>query len=220
MAAKGGKKKGTGAEEKPKFFPPEELSKNAYIRSYDEYKELFGRSIDEPESFWAEMAESLDWVKKWDKVFFWDDKEQKHTWFEGGKLNVSYNCLDRHVKTDKRDKVAYIWEADEPGQSKTLTYRQLYDEVCKFSNVLKKYGVKKGDRVCIYLPMILELPIAMFACARIGAIHSVVFGGFSSEALKDRILDSDCETLVAADASYRGGKLVPLKNNADAAQDA
>jgi acetyl-CoA synthetase len=163
------------------------------------------------------MAETLDWVRKWDKVFNWDDKEYKHTWFEGGKLNVSYNCLDRHLKTDKRDKIAYIWEADEPGQSKTLTYQQLYDEVCKFANVLKKYGVKKGDRVCIYLPMIPELPIAMLACARIGAVHSVVFGGFSSDALRDRILDSDCETLVAADASYRGGKLVPLKKNADAA---
>jgi len=217
MAAKGGKKKGTGAEERTKFFPPEELSKNAYIKSYEEYKELYDRSVNEPESFWAEMAESLHWVKKWDKVFSWDDKEYKHTWFEGGKLNVSFNCLDRHVKTDKRDKVAYIWEADEPGQSKTLTYQQLYDEVCRFANVLKKYGVKKGDRVCIYLPMILELPIAMLACARIGAIHSVVFGGFSSDALKDRILDSDCDTLVAADASYRGGKLVPLKKNADAA---
>ena len=217
MAAKGGKKKGTGAEERTKFFPPEELSKKAYIKSYEEYKELYDRSVNEPESFWAEMAETLDWVKKWDKVFFWDDKECKHTWFEGGKLNVSYNCLDRHVKTAKRDKVAYIWEADEPGQSKTLTYRQLYDEVCKFANVLKKYGVKKGDRVCVYLPMILELPIAMLACARIGAIHSVVFGGFSSDSLRDRILDSDCETLIAADASYRGGKLVPLKKNADAA---
>ena len=217
MAAEDKEKKGTGAEERTKFFPPEELSKKAYIKSYEEYKELYDRSVNEPESFWAEMAESLHWVKKWDKVFSWDDKECEHTWFEGGKLNVSYNCLDRHVKTAKRDKVAYIWEADEPGQSKTLTYQQLYEEVCRFANVLKKYGVKKGDRVCIYLPMILELPIAMLACARIGAIHSVVFGGFSSDSLRDRILDSDCETLVAADASYRGGKLVPLKKNADAA---
>jgi acetyl-CoA synthetase len=217
MASEGEEKKGTVAGERTKFFPPEELSKKAYVKSYEEYKELYDRSIDEPESFWAEMAETLDWVRKWDKVFNWDDKEYKHTWFEGGKLNVSYNCLDRHLKTDKRDKIAYIWEADEPGQSKTLTYQQLYDEVCKFANVLKKYGVKKGDRVCIYLPMIPELPIAMLACARIGAVHSVVFGGFSSDALKDRILDSDCETLVAADASYRGGKLVPLKKNADAA---
>ena len=217
MASEGEENKGKGAGERRKFFPPEELSKNAYLKSYEEYKELYDRSINEPESFWAEMAESLDWVEKWDKVFSWDDKEYKHTWFEGGKLNVSYNCLDRHLKTGKRDKIAIIWEADEPGQSKTLTYQQLYEEVCKFANVLKKYGVKKGDRVCIYLPMILELPIAMLACARIGAVHSVVFGGFSSDALRDRILDSDCQTLVASNASYRGGKLVPLKKNVDAA---
>ena len=217
MASESEEKKGKGAGERTKFFPPEELSKNAYLKSYEEYKELYDRSINEPESFWAEMAESLDWVEKWDKVFSWDDKEYKHTWFEGGKLNVSYNCLDRHLKTGKRDKIAIIWEADEPGQSKTLTYQQLYEEVCKFANVLKKYGVKKGDRVCIYLPMILELPIAMLACARIGAVHSVVFGGFSSDALRDRILDSDCQTLVASNASYRGGKLVPLKKNVDAA---
>jgi len=217
MASGGKEKKGAGAGERTKFFPPEDLSKNAYIKSYEEYRELYDRSVNEPESFWAEMAESLDWYEKWDRVFFWDDKEYKHTWFEGGKLNVSYNCLDRHVKAGKGDRVAFIWEADEPGESKTLTYQQLYDEVCRFANVLKKYGVKKGDRVCIYLPMVLELPIAMLASARIGAIHSVVFGGFSSDALRDRILDSDCQTLVAADASYRGGKLVHLKRNADAA---
>ena len=217
MASGDKEKKGAAAEERTKFFPPEELSKKAYVKSYEEYRELYDRSVNEPESFWAEMAESLDWYEKWDKVFYWDDKEYKHTWFEGGKLNVSYNCLDRHVKAGKGDRVAFIWEADEPGESKTLTYQQLYDEVCRFANVLKKYGVKKGDRVCIYLPMVLELPIAMLASARIGAIHSVVFGGFSSDALRDRILDSDCQTLVAADASYRGGKLVHLKRNADAA---
>jgi acetyl-CoA synthetase len=217
MAPEVGEEKGTKDEERTKFFPPEELSKRAYIKSYEEYKELYDRSINEPESFWSEMAEDLDWVKKWDKVFNWDDKEYKHTWFEGGKLNASYNCLDRHVQGGKSDKIAYIWEADEPGESKTLTYGQLYEEVCKFANVLKKYGVKKGNRVCIYLPMVLELPIAMLACARIGAVHSVVFGGFSSDALRDRILDSDCETLVATDAGYRGGKIVPLKKNADEA---
>ncbi len=167
------------ADKRTILYPPEELSKNAYIKSMDEYKEMYDRSIEDGDAFWGEMAETLDWYKKWDNVYSWDEKECKCTWFAGGKLNVSYNCLDRHVKAGKGDKVAIIWEPDEPGDGKTYTYGQLLDEVCKFANVLKKHGVKKGDRVCIYLPMIPELPIAMLACARIGAIHSVVFGGFS-----------------------------------------
>jgi acetyl-CoA synthetase len=161
------------------------------------------------------MAETLDWFDKWDTVYSWDESKHELTWFAGGKLNVSYNCLDRHCKTAKRDKIAIIFEPDEPGPSKTFTYQQLLDEVCRFANVLKKHGIKKGDRVCIYLPMIPELPIAMLACTRIGAIHSVVFGGFSSDALRDRILDCNCETVIASDASYRSGKVIPLKKNVD-----
>ncbi len=204
-------------EEKIKFYPPEELSRQAYIKSFEEYESLYNRSVEDPEGFWGEMAEELDWYKKWNKVFFWDKENYVHRWFEGGKLNVSYNCLDRHLSTPRRNKIALIWEPDTPGPSKTYTYQQIYEEVCKFANVLKKYGVKRGDRVCIYLPMIPELPIAMLACARIGAIHSVVFGGFSSDSLRDRILDSDCETLIASDGSFRGGKKIPLKKNADEA---
>ncbi|MBN2025358.1 MAG: acetate--CoA ligase [Actinobacteria bacterium] len=198
------------------LYPPEELSKNAYIKSVDKYREMHKRSIEETDSFWSEMAETLDWYKKWDTVYSWEPEECICTWFGGGKLNVSYNCLDRHVNAGKADRVAIIWEPDEPGEGRTYTYGQLLEEVSKFANVLKKHGVKKGDRVCIYLPMIPELPIAMLACARIGAIHSVVFGGFSSDALRDRILDSDCKTLICSDAGYRSGKTVPLKKNADA----
>ncbi|RJP33684.1 MAG: acetate--CoA ligase [Actinobacteria bacterium] len=204
------------ADKRTILYPPEELSKNAYIKSMDEYREMHRRSIEEGDSFWSEMAETLDWYRKWDSVHTWDPQECECTWFEGGKLNVSYNCLDRHVNSGKADRVAIIWEPDEPGEGRTYTYGQLLDEVCRFANVLKKHGVKKGDRVCIYLPMIPELPIAMLACARIGAIHSVVFGGFSSDALRDRILDSDCKALICADAGFRSGKTVPLKKNADA----
>lgn len=200
-----------------KIYAPEELSKNAHIKSFDEYKEMYDRSINDTDGFWGEMAENLDWFKKWDNVYSWDKDKHELKWFEGGKLNVSYNCLDRHVKGDKGDKIALIWEPDEPGQNKTYTYKELLDEVCKFANVLKKHGIKKGDRVCIYLPMIPELAIAMLACTRIGAIHSIVFGGFSSDALRDRILDSDCCALIASDGSYRGGKVIPLKKNADRA---
>ncbi|MDD5747892.1 MAG: acetate--CoA ligase [Actinomycetota bacterium] len=201
-----------------KIFPPKELSQHAWVKSFDEYKELYRKSVEDPDMFWGEKAEEeLDWFKKWDTVYFWDEKKCVCKWFDGGRLNASYNCLDRHCKNGKKDRVAIIWEGDDPGKQKTFTYQQLLDEVCRFANVLKKYGVKKGDRVCIYLPMIPELPIAMLACARIGAIHSVVFGGFSSDALRDRILDSDCEALVCSDAGFRGGKVVPLKKNADQA---
>ncbi len=201
------------------IYPPEEISKGAYIKSMDEYKDIYDRSINDVDNFWGEMAESLDWYKKWDTVYTHDEKEHRFTWFGGGKLNASYNCLDRHCSNGKGDKAAIIWEPDEPGESRTLTYQQLLDEVCRLANALKKHGVKKGDRVCIYLPMIPELPIAMLACARIGAVHSVVFGGFSSDALRDRILDSDCQTLICSDASYRSGKVIPLKKNADWALD-
>jgi len=206
-------------EEKRVFNPPEELSKKAYIKSLDEYKEIYKRSVDDPEGFWSEMAEQLNWFKKWDSVLFEDFKEGKHEWFVGGKLNVSYNCLDRHLKTWRKNKAALIWEGD-IGDSKTLTYQQLYHQVSKFANVLKKHGIKKGDRVTIYLPMILELPIAMLACARIGAIHSVVFGGFSADALRDRMLDCKTKMLICVDGYYRGGRIIRSKDNADEALEA
>ena len=196
--------------------PPEELSKKAYIKSMAEYKKIYQQSIDDPEGFWGKMAEQLDWFKKWDKVLVEDFKEGKHEWFVGGKLNVSYNCLDRHLNTWRKNKAALVWEGD-IGDSKTLTYQELYHQVCKFANVLKKHGVKKGDRVSIYLPMVLELPIAMLACARIGAIHSVVFGGFSADALRARIIDCDSTFLICSDGYYRGGKIIRSKDNADQA---
>jgi len=205
--------------EKRVFNPPKEIRQKAYIKSLDEYKKIYQRSIDDPEGFWGELAEQLDWYKKWDKVVVEDFKEARHEWFVGSKLNVSYNCLDRHLNTWRKNKAALIWEGD-TGDSKTLTYQQLYYEVCKFANVLKKHGVKKGDRISIYLPMILELPIAMLACARIGAIHSVVFGGFSAEALRDRILDCGAKILICADGYYRGGRIIRSKDNPDVALEA
>jgi acetyl-CoA synthetase len=198
------------------FNPPKELSDQAYIKSLDEYREIYKRSIEEPEKFWGELAEQIDWYKKWDKVCVEDFANAKHEWFVGGKLNVSYNCLDRHLKTWRKNKAALIWEGD-GGESKTLTYQELYHEVVKFANVLKKHGVKKGDRVSIYLPMILELPIAMLACARIGAIHSIVFGGFSADALRDRILDCESNFLICVDGYYRASRVIRSKDNADAA---
>jgi len=202
--------------EKRVFNPPEELSKQAYIKSWDEYRQIYQRSLTDPEGFWGEMAEQLDWYRKWDRVLVADFKEGRHQWFTGGKLNVSYNCLDRHLNTWRKNKAALIWEGD-IGDSRVLTYQQLYREVCKFANVLRKLGIKKGDRVAIYLPMIVELPIAMLACARIGAVHSVVFGGFSADALKSRIQDCEAETLICCDGYYRGGRAVRSKDNADAA---
>ena len=202
------------------FDPPEELRKTAYIKSMEEYQKMYQRSLNDTEGFWGELAdENLDWYEKWDKVLDSDFKEAKHQWFVGGKLNVCCNCLDRHVKTWRRNKAAIIWEGD-IGDSRVLTYQQLHREVCKFANVLKKAGVQKGDRVSIYLPMIPELCISMLACARIGAIHSVVFGGFSAEALRDRMLDCQPKVLVCCDGYYRGGKVIRSKDNADQALDA
>jgi len=206
-------------EEKRIFNPPDEISKKAYIKSLDEYKGIYQRSINDPERFWGELAEQLDWYKKWNKVLVEDFKEAKHEWFVGGKLNVCYNCVDRHLKTWRKNKAAVVWEGD-LGDSKTLTYQELYYQVCKFANVLKKHGIKKGDRVSIYLPMILELPIAMLACARIGAIHSVVFGGFSADALRDRMLDCGSKILICADGYYRSGRVIRSKDNADEALEA
>ncbi|MDF1529369.1 MAG: AMP-binding protein, partial [Sedimenticola sp.] len=170
------------------------------------YKAMYQRSVEDPDGFWGDAAEEfLTWSKKWDKVSEWDFNDANIKWFQGGKLNVSYNCLDRHLDT-RGDQTALIWESDNPNEDKKISYRELHREVCKFANVLKSRGVKKGDRVCIYMPMILEASVAMLACTRIGAVHSIVFGGFSPDALSSRILDSDCQTLITADESVRGGK--------------
>jgi acetyl-CoA synthetase len=200
-----------------KVYPvTKEFAENAHISS-ELYESMYAQSIEDPDAFWAEQAnEFLDWSKSWDKVQDWDFKTGLIRWFEGGKLNVSYNCLDRHLAT-RGDQVALLWEGDDPEVDKKITYRELHEEVCKFSNVLKQRGVKKGDRVCIYMPMVTEAAVAMLACTRIGAVHSIVFGGFSPDSLRDRILDSDCQTLITADEGVRGGKAVPLKLNADKA---
>ncbi|HSR12522.1 MAG TPA: AMP-binding protein, partial [Thermodesulfobacteriota bacterium] len=204
-------------EEKRVFPPSKEFSSKAHIKSLDEYKKIYQRSIDDPDGFWGEQAQNLEWFKKWDKVLDYSFGDNLYIkWFQGGKINVTVNCLDRHVKGGRKDRAALIWEG-EPGDSRKYTYGQLYAEVCKFANVLKKKGIKKGDRVTIYMPMIPELPIALLACARIGAIHSIVFGGFSAEALRDRIQDANASTLITTDASYRSGKVIGLKSNADAA---
>lgn len=203
-------------EEKRQFPPPKKFSERAHIKSMAQYNKIYKKSVEDPNSFWAEQAEALDWYKKWNKVEQYDFKKLEIKYFSGGKLNASYNCVDRHLKTWRRNKAAIIWEG-EPGDSRTLTYQELYHEVCKFATVLKRHGVKKGDRVTIYLPMVPELPIAMLACARIGAIHSVVFAGFSALALQERINDAQAKLLVTADGSFRRGKVILLKHNADEA---
>jgi len=208
--------------EKRVFDPPKEFVEKAYIKSMEEYEKLYKRSIEDPEGFWGEMAEKhLDWFKKWDgpveEYSFKDDIYIRY--FAGGKLNVSYNCLDRHLNTWRKNKAALIWQGEPLEESITYTYQELHREVCKFANVLKKLGVKKGGRVTIYLPMIPELPIAMLACARIGAIHSIVFGGFSAEALRDRIQDCESDILITCNHGYRSGRVLPSKKNADVAMD-
>ncbi len=197
--------------------PPAWVRENAWIKSLDEYDAMYRRSVEDPEGFWAEMAEEyLHWNKKWDTVLEWEFETPKVEWFKGGETNVSYNCVDRHVLGGRADQAALVWESDD-GETKTLTYGDLLREVSRFANVLKKHGVGKGDRVAIYMPMILELPIAMLACARIGAIHSVVFGGFSANSLRDRIQDSTCKAVVTADEGIRGGRPVALKAAVDEA---
>ena len=198
------------------FDPPEGLRQQASIKSLKQYKEMYQNSLEDTETFWGTYAQELDWFEKWAKVFEGDFERAQTKWFVGGRLNAAYNCLDRHLSMERGDKVAFLWEGVS-GESKTYTYRQLHREVCRFANVLKHLGVKKGDRVALYLPMIPELPIAMLACARIGAIHSVVFGGFSAESLRERILDCGASLLVTANYSLSRGKNFPSKKQADLA---
>ncbi|MDP2177674.1 MAG: acetate--CoA ligase [Methylicorpusculum sp.] len=195
-----------------------EIAAHAHITEKT-YNSLYQRSINDTEAFWAEQAQQfLSWDKPFEKVLDYDYLKGYTRWFEGGRLNVSTNCLDRHLET-RGDQVAIIWESDNPANHKTLTYRQLHEQVCKFANVLKAQGVKKGDRICIYLPMILESAVAILACTRVGAVHSIVFGGFSSDSLRDRIQDADCGVVICADESIRGGKSMPLKAGVDQAVD-
>ena len=197
---------------------PADLAATAHIDE-ERYRNLYQRSVDDPEGFWAEYADKfVTWFKKWDRVmdYSYDADNLYIRWFEGGKLNVSYNCLDRHLDT-RGDQTAIIWEGDNPEEDKHITYRELHAQVCRLANVMKERGVQKGDRVCIYLPMIPEAAVAMLACTRIGAVHSIVFGGFSPDSLRDRIQDSECRLIITSDESVRGGRHVPLKRNADTA---
>ena len=199
-----------------KYPVPAEFRARAHI-DREKYLAMYRRSIESPDAFWAEQAEKfVDWYKRWDTVAQADFTQGRFAWFKGAKLNVSYNCIDRHLTT-RGDQTAIIWESDDPGTDARITYRQLHERVCRLANALKSRGVKKGDRVCIYMPMIPEAAYAMLACARIGAIHSVVFGGFSPQSLKDRILDSDCRTVITADEGVRGGRPIPLKSNTEEA---
>jgi acetyl-CoA synthetase len=200
------------------FAPTPEFSQKAHIKSLEEYKQLYEKAKANPEAFWAELAETeLHWFQKWDQVLDWQPPFAK--WFVNGKINISYNCLDRHLTTWRKNKAALIWEG-EPGDSRTLTYFQLHREVCQMANVLKQLGVQKGDRIGIYMPMIPEAAIAMLACARIGAPHTVVFGGFSAEALKDRLVDAEAKLVITADGGWRKDAIVPLKEQVDKAIEA
>ncbi len=198
-------------------FPKADAVRRAAQLSQEDYRRLYRESIEHPSTFWAEQATRfLDWSTPWQTVQRYDLKTGEAAWFAGAKLNVSYNCIDRHL--DKRgDQTALLWEGDDPAESAHITYKKLHHHVCRLANVLKSRGVNKGDRVCIYMPMIPEAAYAMLACSRIGAIHSVVFGGFSPDSLRDRILDADCRTVITADEGVRGGKFVPLKQNVDKA---
>ena len=200
--------------------PPASASENAYLKNMEEYQAMYQKSIEDPDGFWSAVADDFHWYSQWDQVrgYNYDRREGPISieWFKGAKTNVCYNCVDRHLET-RADKTAIIWEGNEPGEDATITYRQLHQQVSKFANVLKSRGVKKGDRVSIYMPMVPEAAVAMLACARIGAVHSVVFGGFSAEALADRIVDSNCKTLITANGTFRGAKAIPMKPNADQA---
>src|SRR5437867_2623291 len=204
-------------DERRVFPPPKEFSKRAQIKSLAHYRKLYQESIRSPEKFWGRAAQNeLHWFKPFTKVLQWQEPYAK--WFGGGQLNVSYNCLDRHLGTAVANKAALIWEGEpaatgKPGEERTLTYKQLHRQVCRFANVLKRNGIRKGDRVLIYLPMIPEAAIAMLGCTRIGAVHSVVFGGFSAQSVADRIQDSQARLVITADGGFRRGAVVPLKLN-------
>ena len=205
------------------YPPPTSFQERAYFKSLEQYQTDYERSIQDPEAYWAEKAGEFHWYKKWDAIcsynYNMDQGPISIKWFEGGKTNVVYNCLDRHLET-RADQTAIIWEGNEPGEDGRLTYRELYEQVCKCANVLKSRGVKKGNRVSIYMPMIPELAVAMLACARIGAVHSIVFGGFSADALADRIVDSTCQVVLTADGMFRGDRPMPRKAPADEAMAA
>ena len=203
-----------------RYNPPPSFQQRAYVKSLEEYQQEYARSIADPQQYWAEKAGEFHWFKKWEEVCAYNynlDQGPIHLrWFKGGKTNITYNCLDRHL-AKRGDQTAILWEGNEPGEDTRLSYRQLHEQVCKCANALKARGVKKGDRVSIYLPMIPELAIAMLACARIGAVHSIVFGGFSADSLADRIADSTCTALITANGTWRGNKPIPMKPNADTA---
>jgi len=202
----------------PVFYPNQEFSDRALIDSLDQYQDLYEKSMSDPDAFWSAVADRITWYKKWDTVREFDFVKGKIKWFDGAKLNVSYNCLDRHVDAGHGDQTAIIWEGNNPKEDQAFTYRELLAEVQKFANVLKSIGVEKGDRVCLYMQMIPQLPVAMLACARIGAVHSVVFGAFSPDSLRDRINDSACKVLITQDAGVRGTKQnISMKTNADKA---
>jgi len=209
--------------EKRMFPPPASVRDNAYVNSPDQYQQMWERSLDDPDGFWLEQAQSLHWFKEPTKAleYTWDTKARKieHTWFADGQMNVAYNCLDRHLGTPIAKKTALLWQGEAEDAVKKFTYEQLHKEVCKFANVLKSKGIKKGDRVAIYMPMVPELPIAMLACARIGAIHSVIFGGFSADSITDRVNDSDCLMIITSNVSLRAGKHIKLKDIVDVATE-
>ncbi|MBT8116492.1 MAG: AMP-binding protein, partial [Gammaproteobacteria bacterium] len=195
---------------------PQAFAETAHLDA-EQFRSMYRQSVEDPEGFWAEQAEKfLSWEQPWDTVLDCDFETGRVRWFEGGKLNACYNCIDRHLER-RSEQTALIWEGDDPADDAQISYGELYEHVCRFANALKARNVGKGDRVCIYMPMVPEAVYAMLACARIGAVHSVVFGGFSPESIKDRILDSDCQTVITADEGVRGGKTIPLKGNVDQA---